>query len=211
MCFGGGGGGSDAREIQERNEELERQRQQRIREGAAIIDDKFSRFDDGFFGDFKQSFLDFQEPQIDKQFNQARGQATAALVDRGILGSTEGIRALTNIQDRDALVRTNLANQAADRANELRGNLAREKSNLFALNETAADPERITNVAQGAAQSFAAPQAFDPLENVFGNVLNNVAAFQAARSNAVAPRGAQSISTAPIVRGSSSGSGRVVG
>lgn len=208
MCFGGGGGGGSASAIQARNEELEQERQRRIRQGAALIEDQFSRFDDNFFGDFRDRFLGFFEPQLDKQSNAARGSAIAALVDRGILGSTEGIRALTNIQDRDALERTNLANRAIDEANKLRAGVEREKSNLFALNETAADPARIAPLAQGSAAAFVAPNAFNPLGDVFGSVLNNVAAFQAARQNAIAP--IQRATFAPSGVATSGGSGRVV-
>jgi hypothetical protein len=208
MCLGGGGDGG-ASDIQERNEQLERERQERIRSGADIITQQFSRFDDRFFGDFKNKFLNFFEPQLDKQSNAARGKGIAALTDRGILESTEGIRALTDIQDVDALERTNLTNRSLDEVNKLRSGVEREKTNLFALNETAADPARIAPLAQGGAASFAAPNAFNPLEDVFGSVLNSVAAFQAARNNAIAPVAQRSF--APSGVASSGGSGRVVG
>lgn len=211
MCFGGGGGGGgDAKAIQDRNEQLEAERQARIREGAGLIDTAFDQFDSGFYNDFKNSFLGFYEPQLEKQFGQARGDTVAALTDRGILGSTEGLRAMTDIQDKAALERTVLANRAADEANSLRSSVEREKSNLSALNETAADPARIGPLVQGAASSFTAPQAFSPLEDIFGTVLNNVAAFQAARNNAVAPERRPTFSTAPVTR-DQGGSGRVVG
>ncbi len=208
MCFGGGGDGG-AKDIQKRNERLERERQGRIRAGADIITQQFSRFDDDFFGDFQNKFLSFFEPQLDKQSNAARGKGITALVDRGILESTEGIRALTDIQDVDALERTNLTNRSLDEVNKLRSGVEREKTNLFALNETAADPARIAPLAQGGAAAFTAPNAFNPLEDVFANVLNSVAAFQASRNNAVAPVQPRSFSSSGVAR--SGGSGRVVG
>jgi len=207
MCIGGGGdGGAD--ELRERSEQLELERQDRIRSGANLINEQFARFDEPFFGDFQNKFLNFFEPQLDEQSNQARGKAISALVDRGILGSTEGIRAITSIQDKDALERTNLANRALDEANTLRSGIEREKSNLFALNESAADPARIAPLVQGSASSFVAPNAFDPIGDVFGNVLNNVAAFQAARNNAVAPISRSSSPSGVAFK--SSGSGRIV-
>lgn len=207
MCFGGGGGG-DAKDIQERSELIERERQDRIRSGADVITQQFSRFDDKFFGDFKAKFLSFFEPQLDKQSNAARGKGISALVDRNILDSTEGIRALTDIQDVDALERTNLANRSLDEVNKLRSGVEREKTSLFALNETAADPERITPLAQSGAASFTAPNAFNPLEDVFGSVLNSVAAFQAARNNAVAPVTRRTFAPSGVAQ--SGGSGRIV-
>lgn len=211
MCLGGGGGGDGgAKDIQERQEELERQRQDRIRAGADLINENFKQFDDGFFNDFQNRFLNFFEPQLDQQSAAARGKATAALRDRGINASTEGIRALTDLQERDALERTNLGNKALDEANRLRGSLEREKSNLFSLNEASADPERIAPLATGAAASFAAPNAFDPLEDVFGGVLNSFAAFQAARNNSVTPVARRNFSISGVSN-SPTGSGRVVG
>lgn len=206
MCFGGGASDS-SQEIQERNEQLERERQDRIRAGADIINTNFARFDDGFFNDFQNKFLGFFTPQLDKQSNAARGKGTSALVDRGILASTEGIRALTDLQDRDALERTNLANRSIDESNRLRSGLEREKSNLFSLNEAAADPARVAPLVEGAASAFAAPQAFSPLEDVFGSALNSIAAFQGARNNAVAPVAQRYF---PTASSSSGGSGRIV-
>lgn len=210
MCGGLGGGGGGAGKIQKRTEELERQRQERIRAGARRIDEAFSRFDDDFFNDFRDRFIGFAEPQITKQFDDARGRATAALIDRGILESTEGTRALTDLQDRDALERTNLANQALDEVNKLKAGISNEKSNLFSLNEVAADPERVNNLASGAAASFTAPNAFNPVGDVFGSVLSNIAAFQAARNNALAPFSRPTFSTGTGVSSSPAGSGRVV-
>ncbi len=209
MC-GGGGGSSEAADIQARSEQLERERQDRVRAGNDIITEQFSRFDDSFFGDFRNKFLGFFEPQLDKQSNAARGKTVSALTDRGILASTEGIRAVTDIQDKDALERTVLTNRAEDQVNTLRSGVEREKSNLFALNEAAADPSRIGPLATSGAASLAAPSSFDPLGDVFGSVLNNVAAFQAARNNAVAPVQPRRFSTAGIAS-NPSGSGRVVG
>ena len=209
MCFGGGGGGGEADKIQKRSELLEDERQQRIRDGSQIINQQFSRFDDGFFGDFKSKFLDFFEPQLQSQSDTARGQATTALVDRGILGTTEGIRTLTNLQERDALERVDLVNRSLDESNALKAGVEREKSNLFALNEASADPERIAPLAQSGSASFAAPNSFQPLGDVFGSILNSAASFQAARNNAVAPTARRSFSSSGVA--SSGGSGRVVG
>lgn len=209
MCLGGAGGGG-AGKLQKRQEQLEQERQDRIRAGNKLIEDQFSRFDDNFFGDFRNRFLGFFEPQLAAQFNDARGGATAALVDRGILESTEGIRALTKLQEKDALERTNLSNRATDEVNKLKAGVEQEKGNLFALNETAADPERIAPLATGGAAAFAAPAAFTPVENIFGSLLNSVAAFQAARNNAVAPSSRPIFSTGSGISSSSSGSGRIV-
>jgi len=205
MCLGGGGGSNDAKKIQRRNEELEEERQARIREGQAIINENFARFDQPFFDSFKSSFLDFFNPQLDDQANAARGRGLAALVDRGISESTEGIRAQTDIQKRDALERTNLANRAIDESNKLRAGVEREKTNLFALNETAADPSRIAPLAAGGARAFVAPAAFSPLEDVFASTLSNVAAFQAARNNATAPVARRTFAPSGVANPSGSG------
>lgn len=208
MCFGGGGDGG-AGKIQERNEQLEAERQARIRAGADLINQQFSRFDDNYYNDFKNAFLGFYEPQLDKQSIEARGKGISALTDRGILASTEGIRALTKLQDEEALQRTHLANQSVDRVNNLRSRIEQEKGNLYALNETSADPERIAPIVNGSAASLVAPSSFDPLGDVFGGVLNSVAAYQAARNNAVAPVSRTVYSSGGVAP--SGGSGRVLG
>lgn len=182
MCFGGGGDGG-AGETQARIEELERQRQERIRQGVEVINSSFANFNDDYFSDFRNSFLGFYQPQLADQFVDSRGKLIAALRGKGNLQSTSGIRALGDLSEKNAIEQTLLQNRAVDESNKLRGGLETEKANLYALNEASADPERIAPLALGSASAFAAPTAFNPLEGVFASTLNSIAAYNNARNN----------------------------
>lgn len=183
MCGGGGGGGASAAELQAETDRKEAERQQRIRQGVSLIDREFAKFDDPFYQDFQNSFVDFYTPQIDQQFNDAQGQLVARLADRGMLESTSGLARIADLKRAAERERTLIANQAVDQATALRGNVERERSNLFALNEGAADPARVGSIVQNSATALRAPTAFEPLGDVFSSVLNDLAAFNTASQN----------------------------
>lgn len=209
MCLGGGGDGG-ASATQKRIEQLEAERQARIKEGAALINTQFdSKFNDQFYSDFKNSFLDYFTPQLDDQFNAARGNIVSALTNRGNLKSSAGIRTLQDLEKKNALERTQLANRAQDEASNLRSGVENERSNLFSLNEASADPERLAPMVTSSASAIAAPQAFSPLENVFASVLDNVTRFQNARLNSPAATPRISVNSAANI--GSLGSGAVRG
>lgn len=207
--MGMGGGGDKSVALQRRNEQMENDRQARIRAGAGQIDEAFKKFDEPFYADFQDRFLDFYTPQIDQQLGDARSKITTNLVDRGMLESTTGLRSLGRLQDADNVQRTTLANQAVDQSNALKGQVENEKADLFALNEASADPERIGPLVSGAATAFAAPQSFSPLEDIFASVIRSATDFQAARQGNPNPRPLfGQASRAP--KAGSAGSGRVV-
>lgn len=207
MCLGGGGDGG-AGATQRRIEELEAERQARIKEGAALINSQFdSKFNDQFYGDFQKSFLDFFTPQLDDQFNAARGDVISALTNRGNLKSSAGIRMLQDVEKKNATERNLLANRAQDEASNLRSGVENERANLFSLNESSADPERLAPLVTSSATALTAPQAFTPLEGVFASVLDNVTRFQNARLNSPAATYRPSSSAAATI--GSSGSGAV--
>lgn len=206
----GAGGGDQSGALQARNEQLEQERQDRIRQGAADINTAFQKFDQPFYNDFQNRFLDFYTPQLDQQLADARAKISTGLADRGMLESSAGLRALGRLQDKNNIERTTLANQAIDQANQLKGQVENQKSDLYALNEASADPSRMGPLVSGAVTAFAAPQSFTPLEDVFASVINSAAMYNNARNSSVPP-------TQPIFRRSSnvaspgsSGSGRVV-
>lgn len=61
MCFGGGGGG-DGGAAQARADEMARQA--RIKTGVGNINQKFEKFDDGFFKGRGQAYTNFATPRL---------------------------------------------------------------------------------------------------------------------------------------------------
>ena len=70
MCFGGGGGDGGA--AQARADE--NARQARIKTGVGNINQKFDKFDDGFFKGRGQAYTNFATPQVNDQYKQVSDQ-----------------------------------------------------------------------------------------------------------------------------------------
>lgn len=154
----------------------ENQRQHDIKRGQRKIDENFAQFDDPYFDSYRQGHIDFYSPQLDNQFTDARGKLIAALAGRGMLESTSGFGKFADLQEEKDLAATTIANEAQDAANKLRSNVETARSNLYSLNESAADPKAANNLAMGQATALVAPPTYSPLGQVFASFLAPLAA-----------------------------------
>jgi hypothetical protein len=186
----------------------EAERQGDITRGQKSINENFKQFDDAYYDGYKQDYVDFYNPQLDKQFGDATGKLTAALAGRGTLASTVGIGKYGDLQEEKDLASTTIANDAADAANSLRGSVEDSKANLYSLNESAADPKAANNLALGQATALVAPPTYDPLGQVFANFL---APFASGISGASGGTTGRSYSSIYPSSPSGSGSGKVYG
>lgn len=209
MCLGAlgiGGGSGGANNAAKEMEAEEQLRQSNILQGKSQIDEIFGdKFTDDYWGDFLSSYLGYYMPQLDKNYADSQGSLTAALAGRGMLESTVGADATADLtqayNDQQALT----ANQAQDQVQSLQSQAAQAKGDLYALNQSAADPNMIAAQALGASSAISAPTSFSPLGNVFAGFLQPYTNYQNASSNASGPayRSPVGMGTAPL---SSSGS-----
>ncbi len=152
----------------------EHNRQQDVTTGRGKIDKAFTQFDDKYYNDYGQKYLDYYTPQLNDQYAQARGKLTAVLAGKGMGASTVGIGEQGRLTTTKDTAATTIANQAQDAKNTLKSNVEKSKSDLYSLNESAADPASINNRAIGEATALVAPPAFSPIGQVFSNFLGNV-------------------------------------
>lgn len=206
MCLGGGGSGAeDARKAREQAEAQAAEREARILEGQSAIESAFAQFDQPYFDQYSRSIVDYQRPQIQDQFNDVSGKLTAALAGRGMLESTAGANQLSRLGGAFADESARIENEAANAAQQLRGNVENQRSDLFTLNLASADPQAVSASAIGNATALAAPAPTTAVGRVFDGFLQPVQAYRSAYNYAApAPRG----SSAPVASGG--GSGRVV-
>jgi hypothetical protein len=207
----GGGGAAQrsearARQTEKKIKKDEKARQRSIRDGQDRIDRAFASYDDDYYNGFKQDYLDYYTPQIDREYKDTRGKLFTGLLERGMGESTVGAGKLADLQRQADEARTNAANQATDAANELRGRVEGEKTNLYTLNLASADPQAINSRALASATSLAAPQAYSPIGQIFANALQPIAyGVNAYQNRSAAPY------QSPFRTPSGSGSGKVVG
>jgi hypothetical protein len=167
----GGGGSGEARRAREDTERRERERQANISQGKREIDGAFNQFGDDYYDDYQDQVLSYYNPQIDDQYGDAQAKLNAALAGRGILESTVGAGANSGLLKEYNKERTSIANEAVDATNKVREGVENSKTDLYALNSAAADPEGMGARAVGSATALVAPPTLTPLGQVFQGFL----------------------------------------
>lgn len=184
----------------------ERERQYDVAQGKYRIDNAFSMFDPGYYEGYAEDYKDFYFPKVEQQYQDANSKMMAALAGKGILESTVGADALSDLYGERNETRTGIANDARDAAQSLRSNVEKTKTNLYALNESSADPQGISARARGEATSLVGKPSYSPLGQVFASALEPWISYSSAKANSPG----RSYSS-PYNMASGSGSGRVIG
>lgn len=185
----------------------EAQRRATIDAGRQIIDQAFQPFTDDFFANRSQEYLNYQQPQLEKQFEDARRKLMLGLPS-GALTSSAGARALADLNRINQQQMAQIGSQAQDFGQQERGRLAQTREELMALNTGSTNPADLAVQAANRAGTFMQAPQFSPLGDVFGNFLN-----QAATGVALQRQGYPGLGIplpSPTVTGSGSGSGTVV-
>lgn len=171
-----GGSGTVSTPEQVSNDLLDREkkRQEDILAGRNAIDAAFARFNDDYYDQYAQDYLSYYYPQIDEQFARAQGKTHAALVDRGLTQSSIGANSFADLLSQRLAQRTQVANDAANQAGQLRANVEQTKSNLYSLNEAAADPAAANARATAEATALVAPPTYSPLGQIFATAIQPV-------------------------------------
>ena len=161
----------------------EDKRQADIKAGNAAVDSAFSQYDNNYYDNFKSTYTGNFNPEIDKQYSDATGRMTAALAGRGMLDSSLGAAKFGEALTTKNAARARVANDAEVAAGDMKGKVAARKTDLYSLNQAAADPEGIAAQATGAATALAAPPQYSELGQVFANVLAPFSNYVSARNN----------------------------
>lgn len=177
------GGARAARREAERARQEEQARQDRIRQGTDTINSTFGQFDDPFFGDIRQSYIDYARPQLDRQFNDAREQLTYALARQGTLNSSTRGEQTADLQERRDLNLQDITDQARQFETDARNNVERARADLLTTLQATGDAEGASNAALSRASILSAPPSYSPLGQLFQDstaLLNQQAALERA-------------------------------
>jgi hypothetical protein len=173
----------EAKNAEERIRAEEAARRYRITEGNTNIDTAFKQYDPAYYDTFEQTYKNNFNPQVDQQYSEARDKLIAALAGRGTLGGTVGTNALAKAAKVRDDSRIQVGSEAKTAATDLKGRVENQKSNLYALNQSAADPEGIMTRATGAATALAAPPQFSQLGQLFSTALAPYALYRESLAN----------------------------
>lgn len=196
---------AEAQAEAERLRQAEERRQQNIALGQQEIASAFGQFDDNFFNQRAQSYLDFATPQLDRQFQDQMRSLTAALARSGNLNSSLRGDLMGQLQREYDTSKLSLAEQARSFADQARTGVSTAKARLMESNAQLADPGTIRNSAMAEAQGLTANPQFAQLGQLLSDLSANVSPSAAGRRAGGVTGGVELFT--PGVR---SASGRVV-
>jgi len=185
-------------------------RQADITAGKQNIDSAFSKFDDNYFNDYGKAYVDNYNPQVDDQYNRAVLKNNYAAARAGIDNSTPAFTSNDKLNLAYGDQRRAIAANANTAVDSLKTGVANQKSQLYALNSSAADPSAAASNATAAAGTMPSTPQYSVLGDLFGSLINNGSAYIAGRNQALPP-GYANVFNAGSGLPSAGGSGRIVG
>lgn len=164
MCVGsapkGGDGGAAAREAE---------RQAKITEGYNTIQGVFGSFDDDFYNQRSNSYLEYANPQLEQQFADAQKALEFALSRNGRLDSSVAAEQRAKLLEDFNKQKTAIADRGMQYANQARSSVEGSRADLISLNSNLANPQQIAQEANNRLAGLQAAPAYDPLAPLFTN------------------------------------------
>lgn len=181
--MGGKSGGSDA-EYYRKQEEA---RQAAIRAGTERINGIFDGadtgtggFNDAFYDQQKQNYLDFAMPQLEDQRAKAARELTYSLARSGNLESSARADLAGQLQKQYDTQAQSVASKALDYENQSRTNVENARSDLISMLNATGDAESAANSAIARSQALSATPSYNPLTSMFADFTNTLGTATAA-------------------------------
>lgn len=177
---------SEAQAEAERLRLSEERRQGNIAAGQNEISSVFGQFNDDFYNNRSQSYLDYATPQLDKQYQDQMRSLTASLARSGNLNSSLRGEMMGKLQQEYDTGRLTIADQARGFSDQARSATDAARARLMETNMSLADPGVIRTSAQADASRLSANPQFASLgsllSNLSGTLGNSSGARQAANT-----------------------------
>jgi hypothetical protein len=182
MCFSGGGGGQrnlNAANDQVAQENLKLAQQQRqdeinrqnnISQGIDNVNNTFKRFDDNFYGQKRQNYADYYQPQVDYQHGQAQQQDLYQLARQGINNSSAGAQVYGDLAQQYGNQNQAIQSGANNYEQQIRGQVEAQRNSLINQATATANPTAAANSASNAVGSLQMVQpsgGYSPLAGIF--------------------------------------------
>lgn len=190
-------------------------RQANVTAGQQNIDSAFSKFDQPYFDNYTKSYEANYNPQVDEQFGLAQQGERYAAARKGVLDSTPAIHANDLLNTSYGQQKQKIASDALNATDSLRNNVQQQKTQLYGLNSSAADPTLASSQAAASAGTIPSTPQYSVLGDLFGGLVNGAASYTGANNNYTAMGGNMGYGNRMFQAGSGlpggSGSGRIVG
>jgi hypothetical protein len=135
-------------------------------------------FDQKFYDQRRQAYIDNYTPQLAQQFADARNQLSFALARAGLLRSSVASDKVARLNADNAVQAGTIANKAEDSVSQLRTSVEDERANLINQLNVSADPAGTANLALARTQATASqPVSYSPLGDVFSGIASGIGNF----------------------------------
>lgn len=186
------------------------QRQAQITQGQGNIDSAFSQFDQPYYDKYTSTYENNYNPQVDDQYALAKQKEGYNFARAGTQDSTPAIFGADQLNKSYGQQKQAIASDALGATNDLENNVAGQKSQLYSLNSSAADPTLAAQQASASAGTLSSQPQYSALGDLFGGLVNGTSAYLAGQNKALPPGYSSAFNPGGSVP-SSTGSGRVVG
>lgn len=180
MCFAQD---NSAERAAQQSREIEAVRQARVQEGMGQIDQTFGQFDDNYYKQVQDSFLKLMQPDLTKQYQDAKRGMVLNLARTGKIGSSSGIRNLGELEETRKRSEADLANRALNEGQKARADVETSRGDLINLLNATGDPGAAAQAANTRASLLSAPRQFEPLANAFQALTSAAATGAVAEQN----------------------------
>lgn len=184
------------------------EREAKITQGKQSIDSAFGVFDPQYYQKYQDAYVDNYNPQVDKQFKDARLGLKYNLARAGTTDSTGGQKTFGDLVTGYDDARRDVASQAVDATNKLKSQVEDQKTDLYNQNSASADPSLSAIQAVSRAGAMATPASYSPIGDLFSGLVNSAGAYYAGRNQALPAGYAARFAPGATLPGG--GSGRVV-
>lgn len=185
MMGGGDGGAAAARS-------REAYRENAINDGVNNIRGVFTQFDDPFFAQRRQAYLDYAKPQLEDQYADARKQLTFSLDRSGALDSSARTQKEAELSKLYGSNSRAVSDAAIGYENTARNNVADAESGLINNVAQSGNANAASQQAVSRAASLSQPDVYSPLGQLFSgftSALSTQAALEKAGVYTNAPSG----------------------
>lgn len=161
------------RRAQEEAKQAEIRRQQNIQQGQGLITDMFGQFNDDFYNQRRQSYVDYAKPQLDSQYQDSMNDLVRSLARSGNLNSSTRGNAMSDLQRQYQEGLSTLSGQGSQYANSARSSIEAARSGLLQQNATLADPGTVRGIAQSQVASLSSAPTYSPIGSLISALTLN--------------------------------------
>lgn len=149
-------------------------------------------FNNDFFDARKQAYLDYADPQLQDQYNDANRQLTFSLARSGLLDSSARGEKLGDLQKLYDTQKQAIADKALSYETGARNSVEDARANLIQTLNATGDAEGAANSALARSQALSQPDAYSPLGQLFTDFTNGLG-IQAAQERSQAAGGPKAL------------------